>query len=62
MNQTILAILNHLFEIYGNITPLELEDNNTKMRSNWDPNSPFDCLIKQIKGVHDYAEDGCQPC
>ena len=37
MNQPIHAILHHLFENYGNITPLELKDNNTKMRSNWDP-------------------------
>ena len=61
MNQTIHAILNHLFENYGNITPLECEDNDTKMRSNWDPNSPFDCLIKQIEDGQDYAEDGGQP-
>ena len=31
------------------------------MRSNWDPNSPFDCLIKQIEDGQDYAEDGGQP-
>ena len=61
MNQPIWAILHHLFENYGNITPLELEDNDTKMRSNWDPNSPFDCLIKQIEDGQDYAEDGGQP-
>ena len=61
MNQPIHAILHHLFENYGNITPLELEDNNTKMRLNWDPNSPFDCLIKQIEDGQDYAEDGGQP-
>ena len=32
--------------------PLELEDNDTKMRATWDPNSPFDCLIKQIERLH----------
>ena len=31
------------------------------MRSNWDPNSPFDCLIKQLEDGQDYAEDGGQP-
>ena len=61
MNQTIHTILNHLFKNYGNITPLELKDNDTKMRSNWDPDSPFDCLIKQIEDGQDYAEDGGQP-
>ena len=61
MNQTIHAILNHLFENYGNITPLELKDNDTKLRSNWDPNSPFNCLIKQIEDGQGYAKDGSQP-
>ena len=62
LQQTIHTILNHPFKNYRNITPLELEDNNTKMRLNWDPNSPFDCLIKQIEDGQDYAKDGGQPC
>ena len=61
MNQPIHAILHHLFKNYGNITPLELEHNDTKMRSNWGPHSPFDCLIKQIEDGQDYTEDGGQP-
>ena len=61
MNQSICTILQHLFDNYGNITPLELEDNDTKMRATWDPNSPFDCLIKQVEDSQDYANDGSQP-
>ena len=61
MNQSIRAILQHLFDNYGNITPLELEDNDTKMRATWDPNSPFDCLVKQIEDGQDYADDGSKP-
>ena len=60
MNQSIRTILQHLFNNYGNITPLELEDNDTKMRATWDPNSPFDCLIKQVEDGQDYAKDGGQ--
>ena len=60
MNQSIRTILQHLFDNYGNITPLELEDNDTKMRATWDPNSPFDCLIQQIEDGQDYANDGGQ--
>ena len=60
MNQSIRAILQHLFDNYGNITPLELEDNDTKMRATWDPNSPSDCLVKQIEDGQDYADDGGQ--
>ena len=61
MNQTIRNILNHLFNNYGNITQLELEDNDTKMRTMWDPNSPFDSLIQQLEDSQDYADDGGQP-
>ena len=61
MNQSIRTILQHLFDNYGNITPLKLEDNNTKMRATWDHNSPFDCLIKQVEDSQDYADDRGQP-
>ena len=61
MNQSIRNLLAHLFENYGNITQLELEDNDTKMRSLWDPNSPFDCLVQQLEDGQDYADDGGQP-
>ena len=61
MNQSIRSILQHLFDKYGNITPLELEDNDTRMHATWDPNSPFDCLVKHIEDGQDYADDGGQP-
>ena len=32
-----------------------------KMRATWDPNSPIDCLVKQIEDGQDYADDGGQP-
>ena len=61
MNQSIRNLLTHLFENYGNITQLELEDNDTKMRALWDPKSPFDCLVQQLEDGQDYADDGGQP-
>ena len=61
MNQSIHNLLTHLFENYSNITQLELEDNDTKMRSLWDPNSPFDCLVQQLEDGQDYADSGGQP-
>ena len=61
MNQSIRTILQHLFDNYGNITPLELEDNDTKVRATWDPNSPFDYLIKKVEDGQDDANDGGQP-
>ena len=61
MNQSIRNLLTHLFSNYGNITQLELEDNDTKMRALWDPNSPFDCPVQQLEDGQDYADDGGQP-
>ena len=61
INQSIRNLLTHLFENYGNITQLELEDNDIKMRALWDPNSPFDCLIQQLEDGQDYTDDGGQP-
>ena len=61
MNQSIHNLLTHLFENYGNITQLELGDNDTKMRSLWDPNSPFDCLVQQLEDGQDYADVSGQP-
>ena len=61
MNQSICNLLTHVFENYGNITQLELEDNDTKMRALWDPNKPFDCLVQQLEDGQDYADDGGQP-
>ena len=31
------------------------------MRSLWDPNSPFDCVIQQLEDGQDYANNGGQP-
>ena len=61
MNQSIRNLHMNLFENHGNITQLELEDNDTKIRSLWDPNSPFDCLVQQLEDGQDYADDGGQP-
>ena len=61
MNQSIRNLLTHLFENYGNTTQLELEDNDTKIRALWVPNSPFDCLVQQLEDGQDYADNGGQP-
>ena len=61
MNQSIRNLLTHLFDKYGNITQLKVEDNDTKMSALWDPNSPFNCLVEQLEDGKDYADDGGQP-
>jgi hypothetical protein len=41
-------MLDHLFEIYGNITAVDLEINFEHMRRPWDPQQPVESLFKQI--------------
>ena len=61
MSQSIRHLLTHLFENYSNITQLELEDNDTKMCSLSDPNSPCDYLVQHLEDGQDYANGSGQP-
>jgi hypothetical protein len=56
-----LTILNHLFNTYGKITPHDLELNNTRFRTKWDPNQPFEMLVEQIEDAIDFATSGLSP-
>jgi hypothetical protein len=38
----------HLYSTYGVITPINIEDNNTKMREPFDPTLPTKTLFDQI--------------
>jgi hypothetical protein len=51
-------MLYHLFEIYGNITAVDLEINFEHMRRAWDPQQPDEYLFKQIQDCADYSEAG----
>ena len=55
------TLIRQLWQHHPPPPPPELEDNDTKMHATWDPNSPFDCLIKQIDDGQDYTNDGGQP-
>jgi hypothetical protein len=52
------GMLDHLFETYGNITPVDLEINFEHMRQAWDPHQPVETLFKQIQDCADYSEAG----
>jgi hypothetical protein len=54
-------MLDHLFEIYGNITAVDLEINFEHMRRVWDPQQPVETLFKQIQDCDDYSEAGGVP-
>jgi hypothetical protein len=51
-------MLDHLFEIYGNITAVDLEINFEHMHRAWDPQQPAESLFKQIQDCADYSEAG----
>ena len=60
-NRTIREMLTHLYDTYADISAENLEENDKKMREPWDPNSPFEGLIKQIKDAVDLADHAGAP-
>jgi hypothetical protein len=54
-------MLDHLFETYGNITTVDLENNFEHMRRACDPQQPVENLFKQIQDCADYSEAGGVP-
>jgi hypothetical protein len=42
-------MMDHLFDMYGNITAVDLEINFERMRRTWDPQQPVESLFKQIQ-------------
>jgi hypothetical protein len=51
-------MLDHLFEIYGNITAVDLEINFEHMRRAWDPQQMVASLFTQIQDCADRSEAG----
>jgi hypothetical protein len=55
------AMLDHLFETYGNITSVNLKTNFEHMRRAWDLSQPVESLFKHIQDCADYSEAGGSP-
>jgi hypothetical protein len=45
-NKSLRELIAYLFQAYGQLTPERLVDNQASMNSPWDPNTPFETLIK----------------
>ena len=60
-NKTAYDLLKHLYDTYANISADDLENNDKNLREPWDPNSPFQALVKQIKDAADYADHAGVP-
>jgi len=60
-NVTTLQMLTHLYANYAKITLTNLEENDKRMKADWNPNQPFKVLIDQIDDGVDYATAGEKP-
>jgi hypothetical protein len=57
-NITCLELLSHLHRNYSKITEQELNDNVTRMRSQWNPTSAIESLFVQIEDGVSFAAEG----
>ena len=60
LNQSVQDILQYLFRNYGQITPIDMETNEQRMKADWNPNDPIDVLINQIEDAMEFADDAGQ--
>ena len=58
---TSCTILDHLFTTYKAITVTKLDDNDVKMKQQWDTTQPFETIIEQVEDACEYATAGKQP-
>ena len=54
-------ILDHLYATYVNISPSNLQENETHFRAPCDANHPINTLINQVETAIEYAADGNIP-
>ena len=60
-NLTVYEMLAHLYRTYAKISPADLKENEKKMNSPWDPNLPFEVLVRQVQDAVDFAAHGESP-
>ena len=52
------TMLHHLYDNYGVITTVDIEDDDTAMRAEYDPSQPIEVLVHQIETAVEFAEAG----
>lgn len=57
-NLTTLQILRHLYNNCAKVTPYDLEQNDKQMKTQWDPNEPFETLIDQSMDGMEFSAAG----
>jgi hypothetical protein len=48
-------------QAYGNITPIDIEDNDRKFKTPYDPSTPIQLLYAQIEDAMEFADAGNTP-
>ena len=56
-----LDIMTHLYDNYGQISTMDLDDNEKRMKTKYDPAHPMDVLFKQIDDSVEFAATGNAP-
>ena len=54
-------LLDHLYTNYGQISDFDLEENEKRMKTKYDPSLPIDTLFKQIENAVEFAIHGNAP-
>ena len=60
-NVTVLQVCQHLFKTYGNITELELMENEQKLKTPWNQEEPIETVFHQIEECMEFAQHGNAP-
>ena len=60
-NIPVYDMLRHLYDTYAELSLDDIEDNDRRMREPWDPNTPFEALIKQINDAVELADHAGAP-
>jgi hypothetical protein len=60
-NVSAMQILTHLYTTFGVITPIDIENNDAKMRAPFDPTQPIELLFDQIGTAIKFAGAGNRP-
>ena len=60
-NVTTMGLLTHLYNTYGSITSMDLEQNDIRMKTQYDPTQPIEVLFNQIETAQEFAEAANNP-
>ena len=60
-NRTCIQILQHLYDNYGQISQMDLDDNATRMKNPYDVTTPIENLFEQIDDSVEYADNANTP-